>query len=247
MQVNISPNQSYNNVQFKAKAVDIVAKKLPKYEIPQKFGRLEKQAFKQYMLALSTAVTFSALDMLKLNGAKDNQEYAQEYIKLFCDKHKIPEEIRPQPISMELHQATALAYDAVNNVVVTNSKHNFSKNELFASIRHEMQHYLQSIQLFQHKELGPKYLEHIAEASTLNALAQYSTVLFNLPEEAWGAQNEEELNMLREIKRCFEEDGEEGEEDYDEEDAVTFYYGDEELPEPPVVPAYLVKQEVFNT
>ena len=41
--------------------------------------------------------------------------------------------------------------------------------------------------------------------------------------------------------------GEEGEEDYDEEDAVTFYYGDEELPEPPVVPAYLVKQEVFNT
>ncbi len=41
--------------------------------------------------------------------------------------------------------------------------------------------------------------------------------------------------------------GEEGEEDYDEEDAVTFYYGDEELPEPPVVPAYLVKQEVVNT
>ena len=41
--------------------------------------------------------------------------------------------------------------------------------------------------------------------------------------------------------------GDEGEEFYDEEDAVTFYYGDEELPEPPVVPAYLVKQEVVNT
>ena len=41
--------------------------------------------------------------------------------------------------------------------------------------------------------------------------------------------------------------GEEGEEYYDEDDAVTFYYGDEELPEPPVVPAYLVKQEVVNT
>lgn len=81
-----------------------------------------------------------------------------------CKKMGIPENIRPEIIEALYPPEYGMLYAVCNNAIVKNINSPLkTKNEIFAALRHELQHFQQNMSIYQHEELGPKAVNVYSE------------------------------------------------------------------------------------
>lgn len=212
MQITPISNSSYSQAcSFNGKNLDALSKVIPDTKVYKGLTGWQKNFFKQYLIALSTTVVFSKAELDELDKCK-YKEYPEKYIKMFCDKKNIPEELRPTTKFLDLEDCSGGSYDAFNNNLILNSEFCFSKQELFPLLRHEMRHYEQSLEVLRHETYGPQYIDFMAQMGCDMTLAEFINNIMNVPEEEWDTDNEEELELVRGFKQTLETDYEKGKE-----------------------------------
>ena len=128
-----------------------------------KVSELDILAFRKYdqVRSLDMHITQKELDTLfKFEG----DEFFDKSLEFLCKKLGISENLRPQVISAPQAPEVGMAYSYISNLVIKNPNTlQKGKHEVFANIRHELQHLLQNISIYRHEELGPKAVVAYAE------------------------------------------------------------------------------------
>lgn len=213
MQITPISNSSYSQAcSFNGKNLDALSKVIPDTKAYKGLTGWQKNFFKQYLIALSTAVVFSKAELDELDKCK-YKEYPEKYIKMFCDKKNIPEELRPGSMFLKLEDCSGGFYEAFNNNLILNSGIYLTKQELFSLLRHEMRHYEQSLEVLRHETYGPQDVDFMAEKACEMSLPEFIHNIMEVPEEEWNTDNEEELELVRGFKQALEIDYEKGKKD----------------------------------
>ncbi len=155
---------------------------IPNTKVCKNLTHLDRNIVQQYIVSrrYSSGVTPDEFAELKKLSGKD---FIISSYELLTKKFGYPQEIRPALFNMEISSDTPMAYSPLSNMIVVNKNIPDAimenKMSLFSSMRHELMHYNQNMQILRHEEIGEnaldlcsrKYLENL-RISLVNLITQ---------------------------------------------------------------------------
>ena len=162
-------NTTFGN---KTKLVTAIQNSAEKYSTaPRKVTAMDKYLFRGYTFSLSFLPKFNQKDINRLFKLEGDEFIFESYE--FLIRHlRIPQSLRPPIEITDLGDEIEMAYSYTKNKVEVNSdRKNNSKIYIFGSLRHEIQHFLQNINIFRHEELGNTAVETYSQMSA-NSIAE---------------------------------------------------------------------------
>ncbi len=189
MDISISQGKSVNkpytpsfNGNLAAKAYELVGGD----GVFKNCRRLDVETLRSYIGSLPFKMGITTDDVAALSKFDGVEFLEQSYIFL-CKKMGIPDELRPLAICGKINGDAVLGYQPmVNNVRIDVEKLNvlaLNKNNIFSSIRHELQHAMQYYSILRHEELGPKAIEVAGDIFADNLKVGAQELLKNTPVE----------------------------------------------------------------
>lgn len=167
--MKITPaNYSNYNSSFKNKAS--LKAVLSSTATKGKVSPLAQVVTKQYLDYLKLPqIQFSFAELEKLFSINDNIEFIKSSYKSLIKKMNIPSELAPKLVFEEVDLPYAFGYESSKNNIVVNTMYELSdKKDFLALLRHELQHFLQSINLLRHENLGKKYFDNICRLNAID-------------------------------------------------------------------------------
>lgn len=116
------------------------------------------KAMREYHLGITPA---QARELDKKQGF----DFAQGALDFLCDRFYIPRSIKPSLTTNTDEIPDAIRFISCLNEITIKQKYiNFGeKQHVFAAVRHEFVHYMRNLFVFQHEEIGPKYIEELSD------------------------------------------------------------------------------------
>lgn len=120
--------------------------------------------FRQYLFSKKFELKMDH-DELKKIFELDGDEFFNASFDLIYKKLGLPQTLKPKVVNIPLNESYAMAYDCSQNFLIKNiNRPELSKIQIYSFIRHELQHMLQNIEIYRHRELGEKIIKFYAEA-----------------------------------------------------------------------------------
>jgi len=153
----------------------------------------DKIYFHDYMLAKKLDFKISKKELDNL-FQYNSDEFIIRANMLFSDKAGVSEKIAPKLSLQPLPDNMMMGYSPTDNTILINQKNMYLFSEpdkskqrkvkfiFFAALRHEWQHYLQTMDIYRHKTLGDKAVKYYSQQSTFELL-DFSNKIFEKVEE----------------------------------------------------------------
>ena len=155
--------------------------------------------YSNYFIPTRYKVKMDAKELKQLFNINENAnssyflDSCHQYFKKQLD---IPETIASTLGSTIADTPFLYAYDFITNTIVKNltfNKAELSKNNVFVSLRHEFQHYLQNMEIYRHETLGKEWLEHNITTFVQKDKEDLKNFLTTKPIDEWGS----DINKLK--------------------------------------------------
>lgn len=128
----------------------------------RKITRLEMVDFRDYLLAKRLDLKITPEEIKNL-FAYEGAEFEQKAFEFLTSKMQIPKDLipnfYPRPEQFPIPDGKMLYDFALNNILVNPAYKSWNKKEYLASLRHELQHFMQSMTIYRHEVLGEQMLQ----------------------------------------------------------------------------------------
>ena len=152
---------------------------IPDTKVCKGLTELDKNLFAEYlqMPRYKIQITPEEIDDLcKFDG----NEFIVEAYELLTRKLGLDVNIRPKLFwSTDMNNNIEAAFQPLNNIILCNAEYfpNLSKKQQFILLRHELQHYIQNMDILRHEEIGEKALDRLT-TNYIKALKQTHDLIF---------------------------------------------------------------------
>ena len=158
----------------------------------RKLTPLDKFNFRSYlhMKTLDFKTTPEELSALfKFEG----DEFFEKAYDFLIKKLGIPEKLRPSVINQSAHESVGMSYDWLNNCIAKNPN-GFMKEkaQIFGGLRHELQHFLQNMNVLRTEKLGDEAIDFYAKTVAKQRCAGAEYEVKNLTIEQLKANYDEQ-------------------------------------------------------
>lgn len=160
-------------------------------KMPQMGGVSYAELLNIYSLSKKFRLGLTTRDVEILDKFK-GMDFVKKAFEYLCNKFWIPEKIKPTIIPHDIMQNVEAAYMPVANIIFVRPGYVASRSnkEIFGALRHEFEHYIQTISVFQHETYGPKYIDYLVN-TTMNMIKNRMMQILEHPND----------EILREIYR----------------------------------------------
>jgi len=159
MKINSINNYNQNGINFNSSPVRNISAR-------------EKHIVQQYVTGLGYRLKMSGDDLAffhKIRTRKQLEKQAYEYI---AKKMDIPQEILPPLVQVKGDGKADYSYAFLDNTIQANVKLITPKNEIFSTMRHEFQHFMQICNILRTEGIGNEALKFFVQA-TINDHKEY--------------------------------------------------------------------------
>lgn len=146
---------------FRGSYVDSLYEKVQGKEVFKNATNLQFNSLRTYIMSKRYALGIKPEDVAELSKY-DGDEFLVKSHEYILKKLQIPEEIAPPFIAGDLNNKQALMmYMPSMNIIMVNSKEceKFDKTVVFKMLRHEIQHYIQNVNILRHETFGDKAID----------------------------------------------------------------------------------------
>lgn len=167
--------------------------------------------FRQYLFSKKFELKMDQ-DELKKIFELDGDEFFNASFDLIYKKLGLPQTLKPKVVNMPMNEVYAMAYDCSQNFLIKNiNMPKLSKIQIYSFIRHELQHMLQNIEVYRHRELGEKIIKFYAEAvaKAQAELVDKQVRNFSMEELQQSGLPKELLDFYVILKECISNNNEE--------------------------------------
>lgn len=150
---------------FKQNLKEEFMSRVPNTKTAKDLTQLDAASMQAYVLAKPYTIKISQEEVDNLKKL-DGVDFILESYDFLTKKLGLSEEIRPYLNIIEnINAELKMAYMPVNNIILCskNKVISASKENIFAMLRHELQHYIQNISALRHETYGEKAIEKLVE------------------------------------------------------------------------------------
>lgn len=164
---NITPivNRNKNlNPQFQGNSMKIFTTPMGKTRVSNGLTELDKLAFRTYMNSKQYTMGLTHGE-IKALSQYEGEEFITRAYKFITRKMAILEDVAPKLEIGNIDCVGRMCYDNIENSIIVdiNKVKNSSKAAQFGALRHEVQHFFQSIMMLIHEDIGEKYIASIVD------------------------------------------------------------------------------------
>lgn len=171
MNIQTNPISHYNNtnnVAFKGGIPEKMLRVIPGTKACKNLTPIDIMSFQEYLKFRSQKrIGICAKDIAELSKYEpQSKEYTVAAYELLTKKMGFPQEIRPSLcFSSQIPAGAPMMYVPANNIIYVDSDKlgMFHDNQIFACLRHELQHYIQNINILRHETLAPKGMDFLTK------------------------------------------------------------------------------------
>ena len=159
------------------------------------------KAMREYHLGI-TPIQARELDK------KQGFDFVQGAFNFLCDRFYIPQSIGPLLGEKTDSRPYIMKFNPIENSIIINSAYiNSEKNHVFGGVRHEFEHYLRNLLIFQHEVIGPRYIEELSNAVVIDMQKDIYAALYNPTKENMQKleQNPYYKEKYNQIKELFDQ------------------------------------------
>lgn len=166
---------------------------------------LSQAIFKQYLDALKLPkINFTFEELKKLFAIENNEEFLEAGFNYLLKKLNISDKIAPQLTYADVNSDWSFGYDRCSNEVLVNTLYDLpSKEQILVLLRHELQHFIQNIDLYRQEKIKKSHLNHLVEIYFKEYEHQLQETLKKSPEE-WN-DDKKRTKKLSTYKRYLDE------------------------------------------
>ena len=165
---------------------------------------LQKSIYRQYLDSKNLPrLAFDKQELDKLFAIERSRDFAKACFKGMVEKLNLPKKIAPKLVFEPVDADFIFGYERTSNSIIINTNDDVPpKNEIFALIRHEFQHYLQNIDLLRSEEYGEEHINNLVNVHISEFKENTLSLLKDDPKN-WEV-GYEEFKHLYQIKRDLE-------------------------------------------
>ena len=205
MLVNLFYNNNYsssNNIMFKQ--APQLKEVLLRTSETNKVPLLQRSIYRQYLDSKNLPrLAFDKQELDKLFAIERPRDFAKACFKGMVEKLNLPKKIAPKLVFEPVDADFIFGYERETNSIIVNTNDDVPpKNEIFALIRHEFQHYLQHIDLLRSEEYGEEHINNLVKLNSDEYRENTVNMIKDDPKN-WEVEYEE-FKRLYQIKRDME-------------------------------------------
>lgn len=135
----------------------------------------------------------------------NNDEFFTKTYEFFIEKLAIPIKLKPKVVDVPMHESIGMTYDFLNNVIArnTNLAQN-DKNVVFGLVRHELQHFIQNINILRTEGIGEQAVDFYSNLAAKQRVGAVDFEVKNLTKEQLKASyNDETIKYYQGLKNLL--------------------------------------------
>ena len=125
----------------------------------------DRNIIKNYITGLSYRLKMTGEELNYFHKIRTRKQLEKESYQYIAKKLNIPEEILPPLVQVTGDDRADYSYAYLDNVIQANSKLQTQKNEIFSSMRHEFQHFMQICNMLRTEGLTDEVQAYLTSAS----------------------------------------------------------------------------------
>ena len=137
----------------------------PASQAVKNLSERDKNIIKKYMTGLSYRLKMTGEELNYFHHIRTRKRLEKEAYQYIAKKLDIPKEILPPLVQVTGDNRADYSYAYLDNVIQANSKLQTPKNEIFSSMRHEFQHFMQICNMLRTEGLADEVQTYLTSAS----------------------------------------------------------------------------------
>jgi len=190
------------------KVMKNVQKSKTAVEIPSKrISDLDKFSFRQYLQLKSFDFKTTPEELNKLFQFEGDEFLVNAY-DFFCTKLTIPKNLRPTIYNVPAHPSIDMTYNFLGNYITRNpNAPQKTKSAVFGAIRHELQHFIQNLNILRTEELGDSAINFYSKSVAAERILNINNEVRNLSlEQLQNVYGEEQIQLYKNLKNLLKSD-----------------------------------------
>lgn len=160
--IQTQPKSFKSTPSFKANPFDLLNEVVTTTKVFKKPTVAQLEAFSAYVKAKPFMMGITADEIAKLNKF-EGKEFITNSFEFLCKKLGIDNDIAPRFMFApdNVNSPAVAQYVPSMNLIMANENYTnkLQKYQIFLALRHELQHYFQSMNILRHETYGPKSIE----------------------------------------------------------------------------------------
>lgn len=150
--------------QFQGNPIKILTTPMPKTSVSNGLTELDKFIFRTYVNSKQYAMGLTHGE-IKALSQYEGKEFITRAYKFIARKMAISGDIAPKFEFGAIRGDGRMCYDSVENTISVDfdKVKNSSKAAQFGALRHEVQHFFQSVMMLRHEDIGEKFITLLAD------------------------------------------------------------------------------------
>ena len=205
MKINPTNNHSPQIYNTSFKGTPQLSVILSNTSVKNSIPTLSQTVLSQYFDALKLPrINLNSNELKKLFSIEDPGSFLEASLDFLLKKLNISNKIAPTLIYADVNSNFLFGYDRCSNKIIVNTLYEFpSKKEMLVLLRHELQHFLQNIDLYQQEKIKKKHLHNITDIYFKEYTHQLQETLKKSPEK-WDV-NKKHAKKLHTYKKYLDE------------------------------------------
>ena len=209
MKINQTPAVIKSQPTFENKYVEKVMKVIPDTRTGKNITYLDAIATQSYIKSIPFRLKTTMAEINELKKLEGSEFILKSYLFL-CKKLGFSENVRPGfNIVEDIANEGKMFYSPILNVIFCKAKEieQFPKDEVFAFIRHELQHFIQNTSALRHETYGEKAVEVMVQSYKINESNSFIAVIKNYTDEQLDVifkESPETVFILKNFRKLYE-------------------------------------------
>lgn len=188
-----------------AEPIDKFVSSVPKETVKPEVSKMDIVFFRRYLLGKKLDLKIEPKELEKLFSL-EGKEFEEGAFEFLLKKMNIPSNIRPRLIESPQTNGCPMTYDFMLNQIVVNPNMKTPVKEVHLSLlRHELQHFMQNMQILRSEGVGTDAVKHYSEVMSKLARQNNDELAKNCTIEQLAQMgfDEEGLNLHRQLKELL--------------------------------------------
>ena len=188
-----------------AEPVDKFVSSVPKEIAKPEVSKMDIVFFRRYLLGKKLDLKIEPIELEQLFSL-EGKEFEEGAFEFLLKKLNIPSNIRPRLIESTQTNGCPMTYNFMLNQIVVNPNMKTPVKEVHLSLlRHELQHFMQNMQILRSEGVGTDAVKHYSEVMSKIARQNNDALAKNCTIEQLAQMgfDEEALNLHRQLKELL--------------------------------------------
>ncbi len=193
----VSINKVASSIMSQPRSISHVAE--PVVSVPKTLTEIDALNFRTYIHA-KTFDFKATQEELNALFKFDGDEFFVKTYDFFIKKLGISENLKPPVINQPAHQSVGMTYDFCQNLITRNPNSlEQGKNAIFGQIRHELQHFIQNMNILRTENIGEEAVDFYSELIANQKIMNTDYMVKNIPLEQVDETVQSNFKILKDL------------------------------------------------